>query len=172
MISHVYITINYDKKHRGKDMILDPWARGVCTYARCNRWWFLQEYHLRPHPGGLICSLRGPWLVVEGILFWGGSPSNIMTPPFSIYGFEGKIWFFGTTISHHIPCFDHRTSRDAKLAVVHKPFTSLRSDCNFGSQFVRSSFWLRLRTCLASIQSMYEYVNYMLYLNCVIVWGD
>ena len=49
-------------------MILDPWARGVCTYARCNRW-FLQEYHLRPHPGGLICSLRGPWVVAEGIIY-------------------------------------------------------------------------------------------------------
>ena len=28
---------------------------------------FLQEYHLRPSPGGLISSLEGAWVVLDGI---------------------------------------------------------------------------------------------------------
>ena len=28
-----------------------------------------QEYHLRPSPGGLISSLQGAWIVLDGIIF-------------------------------------------------------------------------------------------------------
>ena len=28
---------------------------------------FPQEYHLRPSPGGLISSLQGAWVVLDGI---------------------------------------------------------------------------------------------------------
>ena len=47
-------------------MILDPctWVSEGFLLAIGG---FLQEYHLRPSPGGLISSLEGAWVVLDGI---------------------------------------------------------------------------------------------------------
>jgi hypothetical protein len=47
-------------------MILDPctWESEGFLLAIGG---FPQEYHLRPSPGGLISSLQGAWVVLDGI---------------------------------------------------------------------------------------------------------
>ena len=49
-------------------MILDPctWVSEGFLLAIGG---FPQEYHLRPSPGGLISSLQGAWVVLDGMDF-------------------------------------------------------------------------------------------------------
>ena len=56
-------------------MILDPctWESEGFLLAIGG---FPQEYHLRPSPGGLISSLQGAWVVLDGIIFH----STLYTP--------------------------------------------------------------------------------------------